>query len=313
MKAVQINTYGGSDVVEINQDAPKPTPQKGQILVEVHASSINPIDWKIREGYMKDYFPLKFPIPMGRDFSGVVIEIGEGVTEFKTGDEVFGQASVLNGGSGAFAQFASANTTNIAYKPKRVDHIQSAALPLVGASAVQALEEHIKLQSGRKIVIHGGAGGIGSFAIQLAKATGAYVATTVSTKDMDFVKELGAGEVIDYKNENFEEKIKDFDAVFDTVGGDTIEKSFQVLKKDGVLVTMAGMPDQKLAEKHSVTAIGQGTKTNTEHLNRVRELVDSGKVKVQIDKVFPLDQIKEAFDYQKRQHPRGKVVIKVKD
>lgn len=312
MKAVQINAYGGNEVLGISENAPKPNLKKEQVLVQVYAASINPVDWKIRAGYLKGMMPLQFPATLGGDFAGKVSEVGEGVTDFKLGDEVFGSAIVLNGGSGSFAEFLAANAANTARKPKSVNFIEAAALPLVGASAIQALEEHIKLQSGQKILIHGGAGGIGHTAIQLARALGAYVATTVNADDKEFVKQLGADETIDYKQGNFEEKLKDFDAVLDNVGGEISDKSGKVLKKGGVLVSMLGQPSLELAQKYGVTAIGQGTNTNTKHLNRLTELVDSGKIKVYVDKVFPLEQAKEAFTYQEEVHPRGKVVLKIK-
>ncbi len=310
MKAVQINQYGGIEVLEIN-DIPKPTLNNGKILVEVYAASINPIDYKIRSGALKEWIPLEFPITLGGDFAGIVSEVGEEVRDFAVGDEVFGSAIVVGGGSGAFAQFSATKTSSAAIKPKNVDFVQAAALPLTGSSAIQALEEHIKLQKGQKILIHGGAGGIGTVAIQLGKALGAYVATTVSTNEMDYVKSLGADEVIDYKqkNQKFEEILKDFDAVFDTVGGDVTNKSFKVLKKGGIIVSMLGQPNEELAKEFEVTAIGQNTKTNAEHLKRLAELVDSGKIKTHIDKEFTLDQVKEAFTYQEQNHPKGKVVL----
>lgn len=322
MKAVQIKAYGGNAVLEINENTPKPTPKQGQVLAEVYAASINPVDWKIRAGYMKDMAPLNFPATLGGDFAGKVIEVGKEVSKFKTGDEIFGSAIVLNGGSGSFAQFLAANVANTAYKPKTVNFERAAALPLVGSSAVQALEEHIKLQSGssyakatagkQKILIHGGAGGIGHIAIQLAKAMDAYVATTVSGSDIDFVKKLGADEVIDYKTQKFEELLSDFEAVFDTVGGEVTDKSFHVLKRGGVLVSMLGLPNQELAQKYGVTAIGQGTKTDNSHLTRLAVLVDSGKINIKVDKVFSLEEVQEAFKYQEEIGPRGKVVLKIK-
>lgn len=310
MKAVQINQHGGSEVVEI-KDVSEPFAKPGQILVEVHAASINPFDSKIRSGIYKDSMPLEFPYTPGGDFSGIVKGLGDDVSEFNIGDEVFGSAQVLSGGSGAFAQFASANVKNTANKPKKIDFVGAASLPLVGSSAVQALEEHIKLKGNQKILIHGGAGGIGSIAIQLAKYLGAYVATTISTNDMEFAKSLGADEVIDYKSQDFTEIIKDFDAVFDTVGGETTDKSFKVLKKGGVLVSMVGTPNEKLAKQHRVTAIGQSTHTDREHLSRLAELVDLGVIKPQVDKVFPLEQSKEAFNHLEKDSPRGKVVLKI--
>lgn len=313
MKAIQINKYGGNEVLEINNNVPKPTPSKGQVLVEVHAASINPVDWKIRAGYLKEIAPLQFPATLGGDFAGRVCELGEGVSDFKVGDKVYGQAIVLNGGSGSFAELLAANTANTTRKPVSINFVEAGALPLTGASAIQVLEEHIKLQNGQKILVHGGAGGIGHIAIQLAKFIGAYVATTVSTNDKEFAKSLGADEIIDYKTQPFEEILKDFNAVFDTVGGETADKSFRVLKKGGIIVSMVGQPNLALAEKYGITAVGQNTNTNAEHLNRLAELVDSGKVKVHIAQVFSLEQVKEAFAYLEEGHPRGKVVLKIKD
>lgn len=320
MKAAQINRYGGSEVIEINRNAPSPWAGSGQVLVEIYAGSINPFDWKLRSGYMKDMTPLQFPFTLGGDFSGVVIKLGEGVSEFKIGDEVYGQALVLNGGSGAFAQFAASNIANTALKPKNIDFLQAASLPLVGASAIQALEEHIKLKNRDRILIHGGAGGIGHIAIQLAKHLGAYVATTVSTENVEFAKGLGSDEVIDYKNQKFEETLHDFDAVFDTVGGKTTDKSFKVLKKGsprgeagGVIVSMLGQPNTELAKQYGVTAVGQMTSTNAKHLIRLAELVETGKIKPQIAKVFAFEQTREAFEHLEKSHPRGKVVLKIKD
>lgn len=312
MKAIQIKKYGGSEVFEINQNASIPTPGIGQVLVRTYAASINPFDWKVREGFFKDMMPLKFPLILGGDFAGIIVEVGEGVLEFKVEDRVYGSANIFNGGSGALAQYCVANVANIAKKPKNADFLESAASVLVGASAIQALEDHIKLKKGQKILIHGGAGGIGSTAIQLAKSKGAYVVTAVSTDDKDFVKSLGADNIIDYKSEDFSEKLKDFDAVFDTVGGETTNKSFQVLKKGGVLVSMLGQPSPELAKKYEVTAIGQNTNTNTKHLNRLEELIDGGKIKIQIDRVFPLQKTREAFDHLEHGSPRGKVAIKIR-
>lgn len=313
MKAVQINQYGGIDVLKINGEVPQSVASENQILVEVYAAGINPIDYKIRSGYLKDVMPIQFPATLGGDFSGKVIELGKGVSEFKAGDEVYGSAIILNGGSGAFAQYLTANSKDAAIKPNNIDFLQAASLPLAGSSAIQALEEHIKLQPEQKILIQGGAGGIGSLAIQIAKSLGAYVATTVGWDDYGFVKNLGADEVIDYKKQSFEQILKDFDAVFDTVGGEVADRSFKVLKEGGIIVSMLGQPNQQLAQQLNVTATGQNTNINTDHLNRLRELVDNGKLKTQIDKVFDLDQIKEAFTYQEEIHPKGKVVIRIKN
>lgn len=312
MKAVQINTYGGIDVLEINENVPKPTPSKNQVLVEVHAASINPIDYKIRAGYLKEMMPLQFPVTLGGDFAGVILELGEGVIDLKVGDSVYGSAIVLNGGSGAFAQILAANTENTSLKPKNVDFAEAAALPLTGASAIQALEEHIKIKSDQKILITGAAGGIGTIAIQLAKSLGAYVATTVGSKDIGYVKSLGADEAIDYQTQHFEELLENMDSVFDTVGGETTDRSFKVLKKGGIIVSMVGAPSAELAKEYGVVAIGQNTEGNKERLNRLTELVESSQIKPQVDKVFPIDEIREAFRHLEQGHPRGKVVLRIK-
>lgn len=312
MKAVQINKYGGVEVLELNKNAQKPVPNKNQVLVEINAASLNPFNYKVREGYLKDTKPLQFPATLGSDFAGVVSELGKEVSVIKKGDKVYGSALIFSGGSGSFAEFATASILSIEHMPKSVDFIHAAALPVVGSSAVQGLEEHIKLKPGQKILIHGGAGGIGHIAIQIAKSLGGYVVATVSTNDMDFAREMGADEVIDYRNQKFEEILSNFDAVFDTVGGETTNKSFTILKKSGILVSMAGKPDQSLAEKYNVSAIGQGTQTNSIHLKRLAQLVDNGVIKVFIDKVYPLGKVKEAFTYQEKIHPRGKVVLKIK-
>lgn len=312
MKAAKYNKYGGTDVIEINEVA-KPAPGKGQVLVEVYAASINPIDWKIREGYLKDFAPLNFPVTIGGNFSGVVVGLGKGVSEFKIGDEVYGQSIVLNGGSGSIAQFCVSNEDNTARKPQNTNHIESASLPLAGVSALQGIEQHINLQKGQKILIQGGAGGIGTIAIQIAKSAGAYVATTVSSKDVEYVKNLGADEVIDYKKEKFEEMLREYDGVFDASGGDFSEDTLKVLKKNGIFVSMAGQVDEALAKKYDVRVVRQSTDTTTQNFNRLRELVEKGVVKPQVDRVFPLEQTREAFEYQETGHPRGKVVIKIKN
>jgi len=309
MKTIQFNAYGGPEVLEFHEDA-QPTLKPGQVLVENKSASINAIDWKVRAGYLQKFMPITFPATIGGDFAGVVVEVEKSVTGFKVGDEVYGQAIVLNGGSGTMAESVAANAANTALKPKNTNFEEAGALPLAGVSAVQAVEEHIKLQKGQKILIHGGAGGIGHMAIQYAKSLGAYVAATAGTKDVSFVKSLGADEVIDYKTQKFEEVIKDFDAVFDTVGGDTLAKSYSVLKKGGILVSM-GQINAETAKKFGVDAFGQMTVTDTTHLNRLTELVESGVIKVHIDKTFPLLETKDAFTYQETGHPQGKVVVTI--
>lgn len=312
MRAAQINKYGGPEVIEINTAVEKPAIKEGQVLVEVHASSINPFDGKVRGGMMQQMMPLQFPATLGGDIAGVITEVGEGVTEFVTGDKVYGQASVFGGGTGAFAEYAAANGEQIAKMPDNVSFIQAAALPLTGVSALQVLQNHMKLQSGQKILIHGGAGGIGSIAIQIAKHIGASVATTASASSTDYIKQLGADEVLDYKTQKFEELLHEYDAVFDTVGGETYEKSFQVLKKGGIIVSMLVSPNEELENKYGVTAILQQTKVMTDSLTALTKLIEQGVVKATVDKIFPLEQIGEAFTAQENGGIRGKIVIEIK-
>ncbi|MDQ3968845.1 MAG: NADP-dependent oxidoreductase [Thermoproteota archaeon] len=313
MKSTQIKRYGGSKAVEINQSTPAPNdPSAGKVLVTVKAAGVNPADWKVREGYFQQMTPLQFPSTLGMDFSGVIEKVGEGVNGFNQDDGVYGDAAAIRGGSGAFAEMALANEDSIAHKPKTLSHEEAAGLPLVGVSAWQALVETIGLSGGQKILIHGGAGGIGSIAIQLAKHNGAYVATTVSTNDKEFVQQLGANEAIDYKTQTFEDLLPhDYDAVFDTVGGETYTRSFNVLKKGGIIVSMLEQPNQELMHRFGVRAKHQFTKVNRERLTRLAQWVDQNNIHVNIDRTFPLDEAGKALDYQRDVHPRGKVVLQV--
>lgn len=312
MKALQINQYGAKDVLQLTLNAPKPVVGKGQVLVEVYAASLNPIDWKVRTGYLKEMVPLTMPVTLGGDAAGVVTGVGESVSGLTVGDRVYGHPSRLAGGTGSFAEFVVAPMSTLALAPQHANLMVAAALPLVGASALEAIEQHIKLQRGQKLLIHGGAGGIGSMAIQVAKSIGAYVATTASADDQAFVRELGVDEVIDYKKEAFEAKLTNFDAVFDTVGGDTTKQSFKVLKKGGTLVSMLGEPDPTLAQQYEVTAIGQLTQVTTERLKRLAQLVDRGTITIRIDRVYPLEKASEAFQLIEDGRSRGKVILEIR-
>jgi alcohol dehydrogenase len=312
MRSAQITRYGNtSEVIEIRQIS-TPNLSAGKVLVEVKAAGINPIDWKIREGYMQQMIHLQFPSTLGLDFSGVIKQVGEDVSsDFSQGDEVYGQAGVPSGGSGTFSEMSLASATSIAHKPKTLGHIEAAALPLVGVSAWQALVEFMGLSNGQKILIHGGAGGIGSIAIQLAKNLGAHVATTVSSDDKQFVQKLGADEVIDYKTQTFEDIVHDYDVVFDTVGGDTYTRSFKVLRKGGIIVSMLEQQNSELMEQFGVKAISQFTQVNRERLSKLAEWVDQNKVKVNVEKSFSLDEAGKALDYLRDIHPRGKIVLAI--
>jgi alcohol dehydrogenase len=312
MKSVQITRFGNAnEVIEIRQTS-TPNLSAGKVLVEVKAAGVNPIDWKITEGYMQQMIHLQFPSTLGLDFSGVVKQVGEDVTsDFNQGNEVYGQAGVPMGGSGSFSDVVLATATSIAHKPKTLGRIEAAALPLVGVSAWQALVENIALSNGQKILIHGGAGGIGSIAIQLAKDLGAQVATTASTNDKQFVQELGADEVIDYRTQTFEDIVHDYDAVVDTVGGETYTRSFKVLRKDGIIVSMLEQPNSGLMEQFGVRSMFQFTQVNIDRLSKVAEWVDRNKVKVNVEKTYSLDEAGKALDYSRDIHPRGKIVLTI--
>jgi alcohol dehydrogenase len=314
MKSAQIKRYGGSEVVEINQNTPALNdPSAGKVLVTVKAAGVNPADWKVREGYFQQMTPLQFPSTLGMDFSGTIEKVGEGVDGFKQGEEVYGDAAAIRGGSGAFAEMALTNEDSIAHKPKTLSYEEAAGLPLVGVSAWQALVETMGLSGSQKILIHGGAGGIGSIAIQLAMrlGTGTYTATTVSTNDKEFVHQLGANEAIDYKTQTFEDILHDYDAVFDTVGGETYTRSFKILRKGGVIVSMLEQPNQELMHQFGVKATHQFTKVNRERLTRLVQWIDQNNIHVNIDRTFPVDEAGKALDYQKDVHPRGKIVLRM--
>jgi NADPH:quinone reductase-like Zn-dependent oxidoreductase len=304
MKAAQYKQYGGPEVIEI-VNAQEPEAKDNQVLVAVKAAAINPWDWKLRSGMFKDGIPLNFPVTIADDFSGVVVE---DAGEYKKGDEIYGSASTLGGASGAAAERLTANRASTAIKPKNVNYQEGAALVLVGVSALQALGQ-LGLNGGKRILIHGGAGGIGSTAIQYAKHLGAYVATTARADDAEFVKGLGADQVIDYENEKFEEVVSDFDAVFDTIGGDTYNRSISVLRPGGIIISMNERPKEDIAKEHDIKALYQSTNVDTKSLDKLRELVEQGAIKPQVDKVFPLEQTVEAFKHLETGHPQGKVVI----
>lgn len=311
MKAAQIHTYGSPSVIKIN-DISIPSPREDQVLIEVKAVSLNPFDTTIREGYMREMIPLNFPVTLGGDVSGIVTEVGLNVTQIAVGEKVYGQASVVAGNSGAFAQYAATDTNQIAHKPASLSFEEAAAFPLAGVSAIQALFEHLNVQKGHKLFIHGGAGGIGSLAIQIAKYLGAYIATTIKSEDSDHVRNLGANEVINYTTEDFVEILSEYDAVFDTVGGEDFARTLRTLKRGGKAVSMIAQPDEALARELEVEALMQSTGVNTKRLTKLSELVKLGVLKPQIAKTFPFDRITEAFTERENKHSRGKIVISLK-
>lgn len=310
MKAAQITDYGEVSNIEVIA-VDKPTVSEGKVLVAVHAASLNPFDSSVLAGYVKDMMP-PLPITLGGDIAGVVVEVGAGVDDLAVGDRVFGQAAAIAGNSGAFAEYAATKASQLAIAPKNLDFNDSASLPLVGVSALQGLVDHINLQAGQKLFIHGGAGAIGSVAIQIAKNIGAYVATTASGDGTALAKKLGADEVIDYKSQDFTEILHDYDAVFDTVGGDDLNKTLAVLKRGGIAVSMKGKADEAKAEELGVTTIGESTHVTTEVLNALRVLVEAGKVVPGVGKVFPLDDVQAAFTTRQTGAVKGKVVLEIK-
>jgi alcohol dehydrogenase len=310
MRAAQINDYGGPEVIGITE-VPEPTLAKEMYLVDIFAASINPFDIHLVSGAMKDRIPLQLPVTLGSDFAGKLIKVPEGQNQYHLGDEVYGQASILSGNSGAWAEKVAVKALTLAHKPSNVSFIEAASLPLVGTSALQALNEHLHLTKGQKILIHGGSGGIGSVAIQLAKHLGAIVATTVSSAGIEKAKEFGTDLVINYRDEDFTKMVKDYDAVFDTVGGVTYQKSFVVLKKGGTIVSMVMPADQELMAMYGVNAIHQFTHSNHELLEELSKLVETGVVITQVDQTFPLDKIQEAVTVKTKGGVIGKVVIEI--
>lgn len=311
MKAAQINEYGHADTIQINE-IETPVIRDDQVLVEVYAASLNPFDTVVREGYMKDMIPLTFPVTLGGDIAGLVAQVGSGVTGFAVGDSVYGQASRVAGNSGALAEFAATTASQIAKAPEGLDYNSAASLPLVGSSALQALRQHINLQPGQKLFIHGGAGGIGTIAIQIAKYIGASVATTATGDGIELVKKLGVDVVIDYKTQNFVDVLHDYDAVYDLTGGEDFKSALGVLKQGGIAVSMTGQVDEEGAKERGVIAIGQMTQVTTAGLDILTRLIEEGVVTPQVDQVFSLDAISEAFTARETGKVRGKIVVEIK-
>lgn len=311
MKAAQISQYGDASQIKLNE-VDKPAVEPGKVLVEVYSASINPVDTAIREGHMHDNAPLNFPATLGGDFAGVVAELGSGVDGFAVGDKVYGQSNAAFGNGGTFAEYTLTAAGQLAKAPSSLSFNESASLPLVGASALQALTEGLDLRSGQKILITGGSGGIGSIAIQIAKSIGAVITTTTTGDGIELVKHLGADEVSDYKIQKIEDLPKDFDAVYDTVGGEGFNQTLRLLKSGGKAVSMIAQPDAALAAELGVAASMQLTHVTTDVLGKLSQLVDAGTVKPQVGKVFKLDQIVEAFKAKESNTVPGKIAIEIK-
>src|SRR6202047_471162 len=310
MKAVQVHKYGGPEVLRF-EDAPRPTPDSGELLIRVHAASVNPLDWKVRAGYMKDYIPLPMPFIPGWDVSGVVEVVGSGVTKFEKGDEVYARPDVTAHGFGAYAEYVVAKETETALKPKSIDHVHATTIPVGAVTAWRALFDTAGLKEGQKVLIHGAAGGVGSFAVQLAKWKGAHVIGTASARNQAFIQELGADESIDYTKTRFDDVVRDVDVVFDTVAGQTQTRSWKVLKKGGILVSIASPPSAEDAVKNGVRQAFVFMVPNASQLTEIAKLVDSGKLKPVVETVLPLSEARRAHELSQTGHTRGKIVLRV--
>jgi NADPH:quinone reductase-like Zn-dependent oxidoreductase len=311
MKAIRIHNYGGPEVLHY-EDAPRPQPQAGEVLVRVHAAGVNPIDWKVREGHMKDFWPHKFPLILGWDLSGVVEELGTGPAaagRFKIGDEVYSLPDPTR--NGAYADYIVVREPELARKPNSLHHICAAAIPLAALTAWQSLFDTAQLQPGQRVLIHAGSGGVGHLAVQLAKWKGAYVFATASTKNQDLLRELGVDEPIDYTQQRFEDIARKIDIVLDTLGGETQERSWSVLKKGGVLVSLVQPPSEEKAKELGVRAAIIGVQPNGAQLAEIAKIIEAGKLAPVIDRILPLSEARRAHELSQSGHTHGKIALRV--
>src|SRR5215467_15623749 len=311
MKAIRIHGRGGPDHL-VYEDAPQPHPGPGEVLVRIHTTGVIATELEWDETYQTATgSPRTLPIP-GRDLSGVVEEIGQGVTTFAPGAEVY--AMLGYGRDGAEADYTIALPSELAPKPRTLDFVHAAAVPLTALTAWQALFEHANLAAGQTVLIHGAAGGVGVFAVQLARLSGARVIATASARNRDFLRELGANETIDYTTTHFEEVVHNVDVVFDTVGGDTLQRSWQVVKKGGALVTVVSpRPSLEEAKMYDVRPAWFIVEPNREQLIQIGTLIDAGHLRPILDTVLPLAQARQAYEQGAKGHTRGKIVLRVVD
>ncbi|EOV3183341.1 NADP-dependent oxidoreductase [Enterococcus faecalis] len=311
MKAVVINQYGSKEVLE-EAEVTLPELSEHQVLVKEYATSINPIDWKLREGYLKQMFDWSFPIILGWDVAGVITEVGSQVTDWQVGDKVFARPETTR--FGTYAEVTIVDDHLLAKIPETISFEEAAAVPLAGLTAWQALFDHGHLKEGETVLIHAGAGGVGTYAIQLAKEAGAHVITTASAKNHALLKKIGADEVIDYHTTNFAEVLADVDLVFDTMGGEVQKNSFDVLKPNtGRLVSIVGIEDKQLAAKKNISAESIWLQPNGEQLQKIADLMAAGKVKSIIGEVFPFSRqgIYDAHALSETHHAVGKIVVQM--
>jgi len=307
MRAVRFHEYGPPTVLVVDA-VDRPEPKAGEVLINVRAAGVNPIDWKLRAGYMKQFMPLTLPYTPGLDVAGTVEALGEGVTGFAVGDSVFGR------GAGTYAEFAVAPATTIARIPEGVSFEQAAPLHVGGETAWVGLFDTAHLEAGQRLLVQGGAGGVGAIAVQLGHWKGAYVIATVSAANVEFVRSLGADEVIDYTSVNVEDAVHDVDVVLDIVGGEVTAHSWSALKPGGLLVAVAGAADTKTADARGVRTSGVAHPPETRPiLEELGRLVASADVKPQIGQVFPLEDAPQAHAVSETGHGRGRILLKVAD
>jgi len=309
MKAVRVHRFGPPEVISLD-DLPKPEPDRGEVVVRVKAAGIGPWDALIRSG--KSVLPQPLPLILGSDLSGEVDSVGAGVEKFKVGDEVFGVTNEHF--SGAYAEYAVAKAEMLAPKPKRLNHTHAASVPVVAVTAWQMVFDLAQLSSGQAVLVHGGAGNVGGYAVQLAKRAGAMVIATASVENDSYVRRLGADGVIDYRAKRFEERVKDIDAVLDTVGGETLDRSYGVLKRGGIVVSSAAQPSRERAEQHGVRAFFFLVQVTTERLKMIGEMIDAGTLQSEVGEVLWLDEARKGHEMlEGSPRRRGKIVIKVAD
>jgi NADPH:quinone reductase-like Zn-dependent oxidoreductase len=307
IRKARIHRFGGPDVLHIEEVEPS-MPDALQVLVTVKAAGVNPVDFKIREGKYPAVKADRLPYTLGRDASGVVEKCGAQATRFKIGDEVVGMVGI---GGGGYAEKVVLDEAAMARKPREIDFVHAAAIPLAGQTAWQGLFRYGQLKAGQAVLIHGGSGGVGHFAVQFAKAKGARVLTTVSTNNLEFARTLGADVVIDYKTQRFEDLAQDLDMVLDLIDGETRERSWKTLKKGGVLVTTLSEPSQQTAAQHGVRALRYTVEAGGKELDEISRLVASGKVQPHVQKTYPLDEAAQALACVEQGKSIGKIVLTV--
>jgi NADPH:quinone reductase-like Zn-dependent oxidoreductase len=306
MKAVRIHQYGGPEMLQY-EDAPRPQPGNDDVLIRVYAAGVNPVDWKIRQGLSRQVLHYSMPLILGWDVSGIVEAVGAGATRLKIGDAVYSRPDIAR--DGAYAEYIIAKESDVAIKPSNIDHAHAAAIPLAALTAWQAIFDGADLRAGQRILIHAASGGVGGSAVQLAKSKGAYVIGTASKKNQDYVRGLGADEVIDYTSTRFEDVVHDVDVVFDTIGGDTQQRSWKVLKKGGIMVSTLTTPSQEEATAHGARGIHIFVQPNSNQLKEIAWLVESGKFKSLLEVVLPLSEARKAHELSQTGHTRGKIVL----